>query len=136
MHVRGRRGVDIAKQLKAESGPKLKDFRAHLEGKTPASIQDLKADVRGPRLPLRAGRICGVSALLPSSTDFFLCMMSVCNLLKSLAETGAGVWLGMWPTKRRGSVAGGGICPRVSHHRVREGRHAIHSVTGTGHSTR
>eukprot|EP00208_Stichococcus_sp_RCC1054_P002097 CAMPEP_0206146894 /NCGR_PEP_ID=MMETSP1473-20131121/31723_1 /ASSEMBLY_ACC=CAM_ASM_001109 /TAXON_ID=1461547 /ORGANISM="Stichococcus sp, Strain RCC1054" /LENGTH=526 /DNA_ID=CAMNT_0053543619 /DNA_START=223 /DNA_END=1803 /DNA_ORIENTATION=+ len=39
------RGVEIAKQLKEESGPKLKDFRAHLENKIPASIQELKADV-------------------------------------------------------------------------------------------
>ena len=40
------RGVKIAKQLKDESGPKLKDFRAALEQGVPQSIQDLKADVR------------------------------------------------------------------------------------------
>lgn len=39
------RGVKIAKQLKDESGPKLKDFRAALEKGTPQSIADLKADV-------------------------------------------------------------------------------------------
>jgi glycine hydroxymethyltransferase len=39
------RGVQIAQQLKEESGPKLKDFRAHLEKGLPDSIADLKADV-------------------------------------------------------------------------------------------
>lgn len=39
------RGVEIAKELKEASGPKLKDFRAHLEKGVPQSVQDLKSDV-------------------------------------------------------------------------------------------
>lgn len=39
------RGVEIAKQLKEQSGPKLKDFRALLEKGVPQPIEDLKMEV-------------------------------------------------------------------------------------------
>lgn len=39
------RGVHIAKELKDQSGPKLKDFRALLDAGVPQSITDLKNDV-------------------------------------------------------------------------------------------
>jgi glycine hydroxymethyltransferase len=39
------KGVEIAKQLKEQSGPKLKDFRALLEKGVPQPIEDLKMEV-------------------------------------------------------------------------------------------
>ena len=78
------RGVKIAKQLKEESGPKLKDFRAALEQGIPQSIQDLKDDVRlfhfetETKYPLRelsraylahTPRACDGVALLQSNHD-------------------------------------------------------------------
>ena len=45
------RGVEIAKQLKEQSGPKLKDFRALLEKGVPQPIEDLKMEVL-PSIPL------------------------------------------------------------------------------------
>ena len=43
--------MEIAKQLKEQSGPKLKDFRALLEKGVPQPIEDLKMEVF-PSIPL------------------------------------------------------------------------------------
>ena len=39
------RGVQITQDLKKKHGPKLKDFKAHLETNVPPEIAELKSDV-------------------------------------------------------------------------------------------
>lgn len=59
------RGVQIAKDLKSSSGPKLSEFRALLDAGVPQPILDLKADVRTSTHPGLALLHCNLLSSSP-----------------------------------------------------------------------